>query len=140
MNLKRFEMEETGVLHLRDAGDQLMYAPVGEGEPEKPVRVHLYGPGSKQYARASNDKANRQVDLLKAKGKTRESVEEATLSNARFLAGCTKSFENVDSDTGATGDDLSMEIYTNPRLSFIRDQVAAFIAETSNFSPGFSKP
>lgn len=134
MNLKSFEMEETGVLHLKDAGDAPMYANGEDGQPDlgKPIRVHVYGPGSKQYARAANEKANRHVDLMKAKGRTKESVEEATLANAKFLTGCTKGWDNVELD-GETGDELSMAIYTNPRLSFIRDQVATYIAETANF-------
>lgn len=141
MNLKKFEMEETGVLHLRDAGDQLMYAETdGQPDESKPIRVHVYGPGSKQYAKAFNENANRQVDLMKAKGKTKETVEEATAANARFLTGCTKGWENVEGESGATGDELSMEIYTNVRLRFIRDQVAAFVAETGNFTQGSSKP
>jgi hypothetical protein len=138
MNLKQFEMEDAGVLHLRDAGDQAMYASVEGGEP-LPVKVHLYGPGSQQHAKATHARATRLVDLLK-KGKQKESIEESTLANARFLTACTKRWENVESDTGATGDDLSMEIYTNPRLSFIRDQVAGFISETANFTKGSSKP
>lgn len=129
-SLKRYEMEETGVLHLKDAGDSLMYADGENGEPDesKPMRVHLYGPGSKQYARALNAKANRQVDLLKAKGKTKESVDDAIKSNAEFLAACTARFENID--------DEPMDVYTNQKLSFIRDQIAAFLNETANFTKG----
>jgi hypothetical protein len=142
MNLKKFEMEEAGVLHLKDAGDALMYVDDSDGKPDesKPIRVHVWGPGSKQYAKAKNAQENSQVDLLKAKGKTTETVEEATLKKARFLAAITKGWENVDSEDGAVGEDLSMEIYTNPRLLFVRDQVAAFTAETANFSPGSSRP
>lgn len=127
-SLKRFEMAETGVLHLRDAGNALMYADGENGEPDesKPMRVHLYGPGSKQYARAVNERANRQVDLLKSTGKTNESAEDATRLNAEFLTECTQSFENID--------DKPMDVYANQKLSFIRDQIAAFVKETSNFT------
>lgn len=135
-SLKKFEMVETSVLHLKDAGDALMYADGENGEPDesKPMRVHLFGPGSKQYARAVNARANRQVDLLKSKGKTKESADEAIRSNAEFLTACTQSFENIDGDDGETGESLAMSIYTNQRLSFIRDQVATFLQETSNFA------
>ena len=49
--LKQFEMQEVGILHLRDAEDALMYAagPDGEPDPAKPIRAHVYGPGSKDY-------------------------------------------------------------------------------------------
>jgi len=129
-------MAETGVLHLKDAEDALMYADGADGKPDlaQPMRIHLYGPGSKQYARALNERQNHNVDLLKRKGKTKESAEEAARTNAEFLAGCTQSFENIESDSGTSGEALWMETYTDQGLSFIRDQVAAFLNETSNFS------
>lgn len=134
-SLKRYRMAETGVLHLKDATGQLMYAET-DGKPDrsKPMRIHLYGPGSKQYARALNDRLNHGVDLQKQRGKTKESVDEAQLVNAEFLVGCTQSFENIESDSGATGEALWMETYTDQQLSFIRDQISVFVNETANFS------
>lgn len=142
-SLKRYELEEAPrPLHLKDGNDELMYADGENGEPDlaKPMRVLLYGPGSKQYARAQNAKQNHHLDLMKSKGKTKESAAEAAQSNAEFLADCTHSWENVDSENGHDGRDLSMEIYLNQRLSFIRDQVAVFLNETANFTPGSKKP
>jgi len=135
-SLTKYRMTETGVLHLKDAGDALMYAEGADGKPDlaKPMRIHLYGPGSKQYARALNERQNHNVDLLKRKGKTKESAEEAARTNAEFLAGCTQTFENIESDSGTTGEALWLETYTDQGLSFVRDQVAAFLNETSNFS------
>ena len=129
--LTKYRMAETGALHLKDANDELMYA---DGDRARPMRIHLYGPGSKQYARALNARQNHNLDLLKIKGKTKESAEEAARTNAEFLCGCTQSFENIESDSGATGEALWMETYTDQGLSFVRDQVGAFINETANFS------
>lgn len=143
MNLKQFEMDDVGVLHLKDANDEPMYAPGEDGKPDesKPIQVHLWGPGSQQYARAAHARGLRYVGLLNAKGgKPKETAEEATLSTAKFLTACTKRWDNVESDTGATGDELSMEIYTNPRLMFIREQVGPFVANTANFTKGSSQP
>jgi len=140
-SLTKYRMAETGVLHLKDAEDALMYADGADGKPDltKPMRIRLYGPGSKQYARALNERQNHNVDLLKRKGKTKESAEEAARTNAEFLAGCTQGFENIESDSGTTGEALWMETYTDQGLSFIRDQVAAFLNETSNFSTPSTK-
>lgn len=136
MNLSKYEMDESGVLHLKDAADELMYADGEDGKPDqsKPMRIHLWGPGSKQYARASNARANHHIDLLKAKGKVKESADEAAKSNAQFLAGCTKGFENIEGEPGQSVEDIAIAIYSNQRLSFIRDQVAVFIGETQNFT------
>jgi hypothetical protein len=133
-NLSKYRMAETGVLHLRDAGDEPMYAEGADGKPDlaKPMRWHGYGPGSKQYAKALNAKQNHNVDLLKRKGKTRESAEEATRSNAEFLAACTEKLENID--------EAPVDVYMDQQLAFIRDQIAAFINETANFTPGSPKP
>jgi hypothetical protein len=127
-------MAETGVLHLRDASDEPMYADGADGKPDhsKPLRAHLYGPGSKQYAKAMNDKQNHNVDLLKRKGKTKESVEEFSRSNAEFLVACTASLENID--------EAPIDVYMDQQLSFIRDQIAVFLNETNNFMPGSPKP
>ena len=133
-SLLKYEMAETGVLHLKDAANKLMYADGENGKPDKskPMRVHLYGPGSKQYARALNAKQNHHVDLLKSGGKTEESAEEAAQSNAEFLTACTHSFENID--------DAPMDVYLNQKLSFIRDQIAVFLKETGNFTTGSQEP
>jgi hypothetical protein len=133
-SLKKYEMTETSVLHLRDAGDALMYADGDDGKPDesKPMRVHLYGPGSKQYAQALNTRQNHGVDMLKRKGKTKESAEEATRTNAEFLAACTHSFENID--------ETPFDVYMNQKLSFIRDQIALHLNETANFTQGSAKP
>lgn len=133
-SLTKFQMQETAVLHLKDANDEPMYADGTDGKPDpkKPMRVNLYGPGSKQYARALNEKQNHGVDLLKRRGKTKESAEDAMQSNAEFLAACTASFENID--------DAPLDVYLNQKLSFIRDQIAVFLNETSNFTSGRTNP
>jgi hypothetical protein len=142
-SLKKYRMVETGVLHLRDAADAPMFAEGADGKPDKskPCRIRVYGPGSQQYAAALNEKQNRGVDLLKQKGKTRETAEEAIQSSVAFLCDVTHSFENIESDPpGKKGRDLFMEVYTDQGLSFIRDQVMAFVNETANFSPPSSTP
>jgi hypothetical protein len=140
-SLTRHEMQETAVLHLKDANDDLMYADGQDGQPDltKPMRVRVYGPGSKQYAKALNNRQNRGLDLLKRTGKVKETSEEAAMANAEFLSDCTHSFENVDSDNGHSGRDLAMEIYLNQKLSFIRDQVSSFASQTANFTPASTK-
>lgn len=139
-SIKRYEMQETGVLHLKDSGDELMYADGPDGEPDltKPMRVRVYGPGTAQYAKALNKRQNRQVEMLKQR-KVKETADEAIQEQAEFNAACTASFENIDSDHGHSGYDLFMEIYCNQKLSFIRQQVGVYINETANFSPPSTK-
>jgi hypothetical protein len=127
-SLVKYQMVEASVLHLRDAGDALMYADGENGESDlnKPIRVHLFGPGSKQYAKAQAAQQNRWIERLKRKGKVDETAEEKMREEAEFLAQVTHSFENID--------DAPLDVYTDRLLSFIPKQVRAFVDETSNFT------
>lgn len=126
-SLTKYELQETAVLHFKDGAGNLLYADGADGKPDltKPMRVHLYGSGSKQYAIALRKKLE---------GKAKESIDETIGTNAEFLADCTVSLDNVDSDHGNTGKALAIEIYRNQRLSFLREQIIVFLNETANFA------
>ena len=136
------ELNDIAILHLRDGDDELMYADGPDGEPDltKPQRIHLYGPGTKQQARANADRNNRFVDRLQRKGKSKLTADEAIKERAEFVASITKAFENIDSDAGAIDNDLYMEVYLNPRLSYIPEQAELFARNTANFTKGSAKP
>ena len=137
-SLTKYEMAETGILHLRDAADELMYADDVNGQPDltRPMRIHLYGPGSKEYAKAVAEQQNRILEMLKRKTRAERTEEEQAREQTKFLVACTQAFENIDSDSGATGEALLIEIYGNRRLAFIPDQIAAFLKQTANFTKG----
>lgn len=130
MDIRKFAVEQTGRLHLRDANEELMYA---DAAKTLPMAVNLYGPGSKQNARATAAQQNRMVDKLKRKGKTDSTAEQNTADNAAFLADCTASFENVEYN-GLAGRDLSLAVYSDREIGFIADQVAKYIGEWGNFT------
>lgn len=135
MDIKKFSVEPTSRLHLRDANDELMYAEDAEGKPDqkKPIVVVLYGPGSKQHAKALTVQSNRLVERLKRKGKNDLTPEQRTEEQAAFLTGCTVSFENLEYDD-LTGDALAKAVYSDLSLGFIADQVAKHLGEWANFS------
>lgn len=128
MDIRTKAVSATGRLHLRDAAEELMYTADG-----KEVAVNVYGPGSKQYAKAQAAQQNRAVDMLKRKGKTDQTAEQRRQENAEFLADCTESFENVEYD-GLTGRALSIAVYSDTSIGFIADQVAKHIGDWANFS------
>jgi hypothetical protein len=136
--LKQYEMQEIGIVHLRHASDEPMYAVGADGTPDlsKPIRVHVYGPGSKQYANAMSAKAARWLKHRERKGKADQTAEEKALDQTEFLVACTKEIENAESDTGATGAAFFNEVYSNTRLSFIATQVMTYMNETANFTSG----
>ncbi len=127
MDIKKFAVEPTGRLHLRDAHDELMYTDDGQA-----IAVNLYGPGSKQYAKAQAAQQNRIIDKLKRKGKTEQTAEQVAAEKAEFLSDCTAGFENLEYDS-LTGDALTHAVYADISIGFISDQVSKFLGEWSNF-------
>jgi hypothetical protein len=136
MNIKSFAVNPTGRLHLRDAGDALMYVPNGDGGPDKtkPMAVNLYGPGSKQHARATTAQSNLFLTKLRKKGNsTEQTTEERLAEQSEFLASCTAGWENVEYEE-LQGKELSVAIYSDNSIGFIADQVSAYLREWSNFT------
>lgn len=135
MDIKKYAVVETGKLHLRDANDELMYA---DGDQSKPMIVNLYGPGSKQYARAQAAQNNRMIDKLKRKGKANETAERRAAEAAEFLSDCTESFENVEYEA-LTDKSLANAIYSDITIGFIADQVSKFLGDWANFTMNSTK-
>ncbi len=48
--------------------------------------------------------------------------------------------ENMETDSGVTGRELAIEIYSNHKLAFITTQVGVFLNEYANFTQGSRKP
>ena len=135
MDIRKLAVNPTSRLHLRDANDELLY---NDEAKTQPVAVNLYGPGSKEYAKAKAAQNNRLVNKMKTKGKTNQSPEEIATESAEFLAACTQSWENMEYGD-AQGDALSAAIYSDRSLGFIADQVAAHLGSWSNFTKSSSE-
>lgn len=131
MGLKRYAVEQTGVLELRDANDEPM-----KGDDGSAMKITMYGPGSKQYAQAQAWQSNRLIDKLKRKGKTEETAEEKAREQAEFLARVTKDFSsNMATDyPGKEGRDLFMDVYGDREIGFVAEQAGRFVNDWANFS------
>lgn len=132
MDVRSLAVEETSFLHLRDAGDELLY------DNGQPVGITLYSPGTKTYAKAQQDKQNRMVDRVKKRGKADTTSEETIQQNAAFLAACTKSMQNIAIGE-LQGEELFMAVYSDTSIGFIADQAAKFLGEWANFTKGSTK-
>lgn len=130
MDIRKFAVEPTKKLHLRDASDQLMYA---DEAKTLPMAVNLFGPASKQYAKAKAAQNNRIVDRFKRKGKAEQSAEQSAAETAEFLAACTESWENVEYGNLTETHALSMAVYSDTEIGFIADQVSKELTEWANF-------
>lgn len=133
MDIRKFAVEETAVLHLRGAADEPL-----TGDDGKPITVTVYGPGSKTYARAQAAQQNRLIDKLKRKGKTDQSAEEKAREMAEFLAECTKEFSaNIEYD-GLKDAALFRAVYADTSIGFIAEQVGKHLGDWANFTTASS--
>lgn len=134
-NLKKYALSATAVLHLRDGNDELMYADGPDDQPDlnRPMRAHMFGPGTKKFASARAAASNRNMDRFKKKGKDTLTAAEQVEETAKFLAACTDRLENVEIDQ-LTGEALAMAVYTDLELCFIPAQLDKFLGETGNFT------
>lgn len=132
MDIRKFAVEATSRLVLRDANDEAMT------DDGKEAAVNVYGPGSKQFAKAQSLQNNRFVARLKKKGSADQSADQKTAEQAEFLADITESFENVEVD-GLKGRALALAIYSDVSIGFISDQVAKHIGDWANFTKGSAK-
>lgn len=143
MGASKYEMVETASVHIRDAGDEPMYAEGANGEPDKskPMRITMYGPGSKVYATAVTTRTAAHLKKASRGLKPDQLADAMFHSQLEFLTTCTKEFENMEEliAPGTTGRDAVLSVYSNDKISFIRDQASALHTETSNFKPGSSK-
>ena len=135
MDIRKFAVEETATLHLKDANDELMYADGADGEPDtsKPMRIKLYGPGSKKNAKVQAANNNKLFTRLKKKGKEDQSAEDKAQESADTLTALTHSFENINYDALA-GEALHRAVYLDTSIGFIATQVNAYLNDWANFT------
>lgn len=146
MNLLNIAVQQTAVLHLRDAADQPLYEQKPDPENaertvddlDKPVTITLNGPGSKAYAKANAARQNKALDALRRKGKADQSAEQMLADNVDFYTACTAATFNIEID-GLQGEALYRAMYSNAGLGFIIDQVAKYMGDWANFTKGSTK-
>ena len=122
-NVADFEAADTAVLELqnRKGTGPLLH----NGQP---VRLELYGPGSRQYLSAQHKQelAHQAASFAAARGKpVNETVDGRIEKNATHLAALTRNVENFPL--------TAVEIYSNPRLGYISQQAGAFLQDWANF-------
>lgn len=130
-DIRRFALEQSAAIHLRDGADNLMYA---DDKDAKPMVINVYGPGTKAYAAAEKRNADRMMENLRRKGKTADAAE----MRVDFLVAITKSFENIEYDK-LEGDALYRAVYSDTSIRFIADQVNAYVGDTVNFTKNSQK-
>lgn len=127
MDITTLGFKDTFTLILKHptSGDDLM-------DGENAVSIELYGTASKQYRNAVTAMHNR---AMRRKAKKQEPTAEQIQEEAvNLLVACSAGAANLTVDGEAVGsEDSFRRLYSNPRLSWVRDQVDEALGNTANF-------
>lgn len=109
------------------ATDELLWA---DEAKTKAVSVYVFGSASKEYRDARAALQSRQLK----RGKQKPTPELLNEEGVTMLVAITDKFQNLSVD-GKVPENASdfRALYNDPRYSWVRDQIDAGTAETSNF-------
>jgi hypothetical protein len=130
MSLKKYSLTETATLHIQTPDGELMYI---DDEMTKPVQLHLYGIGSKQYQAAERKRQDTLANKFKRYKQKPIPSEELEELRVDFLVRCVAGCENFELD-GKQGEELYRAVFGDRSLVFITDQVDRFIGDQANFT------
>jgi hypothetical protein len=130
MSLKQYSLAETATLHLQTPDGELMYA---DEEMKKPVLLHLYGIGSKQYQSAERKRQDSLANKFKRYKNKAIPTEELEELRVDFLVRCVAGSENFELD-GQKDEELYRAVFSDRSLVFVTDQVDRFISDQANFT------
>lgn len=133
-NILSKKLSDTTVITLRDpSDDSLMFA---DAEETQPLTIELYGRSSKQYRQwMARTLRKQEAEKAANRGKLKSKPLEETLrENAEFLATVSIKATNFDMNGVAIdSEDMFVQLYSDPSLSWIGDQVSEALSENSNF-------
>lgn len=134
LDITAHAVNDTAAIHLKGADGEYLYS---DGEP---VRIVVYGPGSKPFAEVEARQSARTVKRMQDNdGKfTQAPLEQRQADLAQDLASVTVVFQNLSYPPAgdALGADLFRAVYADPKLGFIAKQVDKFLRDWGNFKPG----
>jgi hypothetical protein len=137
MDITTQAVADTAPIHIKNAAGDHLY-----DKDQKPVRIVIYGPGSKQFAAIEAKQTNRAVKRMQDNdGKvTIASPEQRAAEKAEDLAAITVGFENFEYPPaeGKSGAELFEAFYRDQKLGFIHKQVEKAVADWGNFKPGLA--
>lgn len=134
MDITSQSVADTAAIHLKNADGEFLYS---GGNPDKPVRVVVYGPSSKQYSAVE---ARQTARVLKRRedndGKPAlPTPEQRITEQAEDLAAITVAFENFTYPPAGDkqGYDLFFAFYADQKLGFMHNQVLKAVQNWGNF-------
>lgn len=139
MKIKTLAVANTAFLHLKGPDGAHLYE--GEGDDRQKVGIDLFGPGSPEYGQIESKQSTRFTkNMQENDGKfVPGSVEERRKLAAEDLAALTASFHHIEADGPDSkplkGVELYIDVYSDPKLGWIKEQALKFIADWGKFTP-----
>ena len=128
-DISKLAVNATSTIDLEDPNGEPLVNDAGEF-----ISVTVYGPGSKQFQKASGVRNRAILEYVRKGGKKMKDDEQREL-DAEFLASCTVSFNGfVYKDL--TGFEMFKAAYLDPAIGFISEQVNKAIGDWANFTQG----
>lgn len=131
MDVSALMVSATAPMHVKNAaGTPLL-------DDGKPVRIHFYGPSTRQFAELETRQTERSVKRHndndgKLTARTAEDRRQEAVDDLVLL---TDRFENL-SFGEKQGEELHRAVYSAPELGFILAQGSKFVSEWGNFAGG----
>lgn len=129
-DISTIALKDTTELHLRHpvTGDKLY----SDAEGTKAVTITLYGSASKQYRSAVSAMQNRSLRRQAKKEKT--SAEVLKEEGTELLVACSATSSELTNDGSPVKDPSDFRtLYSDPKYSWIKDQVDEALGDASNF-------
>ena len=126
-DISNLAVNSTAIIDLESPDGELLTNSEGEQ-----LSVTVYGPGSKQFQKASGVRNRAILDYVRKGGKKMKEDEQREL-DAEFLAYCTVSFNNFGYKE-LTGNEMFKAAYLDPSIGFIADQINKAIGDWANFT------
>jgi hypothetical protein len=131
-DISKLAVAATSTIDLEDPNGEPLVNDTGET-----ISVTVYGPGSKQFQKASGIRNRAILDYVRKGGKKLKDDEQREL-DADFLASCTVSF-NGFGYKDLTGYEMFKNAYLDPSIGFVSEQVNKAIGDWANFTQASPK-
>lgn len=130
---------DTAAVHLKGLDGEYLYDAEGN-----PVRIVVYGPGSKPYSAIEDRQTARALKRMQENdGKISVApAEQREREAAEDLAAITVAFENLKFPPaeGKPDQEKFLAFYSHPKTVFIREQITKALKTEGNFKSAPEKP
>lgn len=125
LDISKKAVKDTCDVLLDDASGEPLYDDEGNR-----CSITIYGPGTREYARAQSRRNQHLIERMQAKGRK---VDRTAEDNAEFLAEITVSFNNFTYKS-MSGHEQHKACYLDGGIGYIAEQVSRACGDWANFT------